>query len=160
MVPGAIGSLHTILPNFPAPGSFPSSSNTRISKPGTGFPAEVFGGSRELPKPTQVAVIAWAVSVCHQLLRTGALKWVSAQTLVFRSHGSPAMNMHLNDDISYFLPSDALLSAALIALTAVGVKKHPATLWSDITRKNCSESGVPTGFPSYITVVFPCNNGE
>lgn len=41
------------------------------SNPGTGLPVLWGGGSRELPRPTQVAVMAWAVSVCHQWFKVG-----------------------------------------------------------------------------------------
>lgn len=41
------------------------------SYPGTGSPAENLGGFRECPSPTQFAVIAWPVSVCHQWFNTG-----------------------------------------------------------------------------------------
>ena len=44
------------------------------SNPGNGTPVTSLGGSRLFPRPTQVDVIACAVSVCHQLSKTGTFK--------------------------------------------------------------------------------------
>ena len=60
------------------------------SKPGTGFPLASFGGFNWFPSPTQVAAIAWAVSVCHQLSKTGTLNWSWAHNRVSWSQCSPA----------------------------------------------------------------------
>ena len=42
---------------------------------------------------------------------------------------------------------------------AVGAVKSVRTPWSAITRQKAPGSGVPTGLPSYITVVQPAKSG-
>ena len=46
-----------------------------------------------------------------------------------------------------------------MARIAVGAVKNTLTPCCEITRQNAPGSGVPTGLPSYRTVVFPLNNG-
>ena len=41
------------------------------SYPGTGTPLASLGGFKEWPNPTQVDVMGWPVSVCHQWSKTG-----------------------------------------------------------------------------------------
>ena len=50
-------------------------------------------------------------------------------------------------------------SSFLIARIAVGAVNRPATPYSAITRQNAAASGVPTGLPSYRTVVAPQMSG-
>ncbi len=50
-------------------------------------------------------------------------------------------------------------SSFLIARIAVGAVNSAVTPCSAITRQNAPASGVPTGLPSYITVVAPTSNG-
>jgi hypothetical protein len=47
----------------------------------------------------------------------------------------------------------------LIARRAVGAVKRALTPCSAITRQNAPASGVPTGLPSYMTVVAPISSG-
>ncbi len=50
-------------------------------------------------------------------------------------------------------------SSFLIARNAVGAVNRPVTRCSAATRQNAPASGVPTGLPSYITVVHPVSSG-
>ena len=59
------------------------------SKPGTGIPLASLGGVKWFPKPTQVAAMAWAVSVCHQLSKEKKLViFSSSQTLTWMAEGT------------------------------------------------------------------------
>ena len=46
-----------------------------------------------------------------------------------------------------------------MARYAVGAVNIATAPYSDITRKNAPASGVPTGLPSYRTVVQPVSSG-
>ena len=50
-------------------------------------------------------------------------------------------------------------SSRLIARNAVGAVKKARTPCCAMTRQKAPASGVPTGLPSYSTVVFPWNSG-
>ena len=50
-------------------------------------------------------------------------------------------------------------SSLRIARIAVGAVNSAATPCSAITRQNAPASGVPTGLPSYSTVVQPTSSG-
>ena len=50
-------------------------------------------------------------------------------------------------------------SCCRIARNAVGAVKSVDTPCSATTRQNAPASGVPTGLPSYSTVVQPCKSG-
>ncbi len=50
-------------------------------------------------------------------------------------------------------------SSFLIARMAVGAVKSAFTRCSSMTRQKAPASGVPTGLPSYITVVHPVMSG-
>ena len=50
-------------------------------------------------------------------------------------------------------------SSFLIARNAVGAVNSALTLCSATTRQNAPASGVPTGLPSYSTVVHPASSG-
>ena len=47
----------------------------------------------------------------------------------------------------------------MMARNAVGAVNIALTLYSAITRQNAPGSGVPTGLPSYSTVVQPASSG-
>jgi hypothetical protein len=53
----------------------------------------------------------------------------------------------------------AVRSSRLIARIAVGAVNSTSTPCSAITRQNAPASGVPTGLPSYSTVVQPTSSG-
>ncbi len=50
-------------------------------------------------------------------------------------------------------------SSFFTALSAVGAVNSATAPVSAITRQNAPASGVPTGLPSYSTVVQPCSSG-
>ncbi len=50
-------------------------------------------------------------------------------------------------------------SCCLIARSAVGAVNSTFTPCSAHTRQNAPASGVPTGLPSYITLVQPASSG-
>ena len=72
---------------------------------------------------------------------------------------SPAKNIAFKEVKSYPLTRFPSGSSRLIALKAVGAVKKVFTLYSSIIRQKVPASGVPTGFPSKRTVVFPFNKG-
>ncbi len=69
------------------------------------------------------------------------------------------MNRVRNRDRSYFLSSSASGSTFFTARNAVGAVNSACTPCSEMTRQNAPASGVPTGFPSYSTVVAPTSSG-
>src|SRR5262249_16971081 len=60
---------------------------------------------------------------------------------------------------SYFVMYVPCGSSFLIARNAVGAVNSVFTPWSAMTRQNAPGSGVPTGLPSYSTVVQPVSSG-
>ena len=65
----------------------------------------------------------------------------------------------MNPDRSYSWSSLPSGSSFLIARNAVGAVNIDLTLCSAMTRQNAPASGVPTGLPSYSTVVHPVSSG-
>lgn len=145
-----------------------------LSHPGAGTPVVPSGGWRDVPSPTQDAVMGCPVSVCHQWSKTGAPNALAAHLAVSISQCSPATNsvlklklkiqwvqvtLNYNEtqfgfsqlkphlDKSKFLLMVACGSSRFMTRSAVGAVNKHATLWSFITLKNDEESGVPTGFP-------------
>ena len=107
----------------------------------------------------QLAAIAHPVSVCHQWSITGTPSLSCAQCSVSGSQRSPARNSVRSVDRSYSPISAPSGSCWRIARNAVGAVNSATTPWSAITRQNAPASGVPTGLPSYSTVVQPCSSG-
>ena len=62
-------------------------------------------------------------------------------------------------EVSWARSSFASGSSLRIARIAVGAVNMPVTPCPATTRQNAPASGVPTGFPSYITVVAPSSSG-
>jgi hypothetical protein len=90
---------------------------------------------------------------------TGTPRCPLAHWYVSGSSRSPARNRCRNRDRSYppiRVPSG---SSRRIARIAVGAVNMVATPCSATTRQNAPASGVPTGLPSYSTVVQPASSG-
>ena len=64
-----------------------------------------------------------------------------------------------NESRGYFAASAASGSTFLIARIAVGAVNSAFAPCSEMTRQNAPASGVPTGLPSYRTVVAPTRSG-
>jgi hypothetical protein len=64
-----------------------------------------------------------------------------------------------SEERSNFLASSPSSSTRLIERSAVGAVNNVCTLWRSITRQKLDASGVPTGLPSYISVVQPISKG-
>ncbi len=103
--------------------------------------------------------MAQPVSVCHQWSTTGTPSTRRAQWKVSVSRRSPAANRVRRLDVLCRSSRSASGSAFRMARRAVGAVKSTFTWWSSMTLQNAPASGVPTGFPSYITVVAPASNG-
>ena len=110
--------------------------------------------------PSGLAAMAQPVSVCHQWSITGTPSWASAQSSVSGSQplaGEEQSAQRTRDrSLRMQLPSG---SSFLIARKAVGAVNRTLTLCSAITRQKAPASGVPTGLPSYRTVVLPFSSG-
>ena len=156
---GGMGSLPTMAPIWPGGSvSWVSGSMMLISQPGTarvGDPGLTGRGSI----PMQFAAIDQPVSVCHQWSMTGTFRVSSAHFRVSGSQRSPARNRTRNFDRSYFFSNSPFGSCCRIARKAVGAVNMVTTPCCSITRQKAPASGVPTGFPSYITEVAPCSSG-
>src|SRR5256884_9634179 len=71
----------------------------------------------------------------------------------------PARNSVRKQLRSYLRVYSPFGSSRLTARNAVGAVNRTRTWCWEITRQNAPGSGVPTGFPSYRTVVLPLNSG-
>ncbi len=109
--------------------------------------------------PMQLAAMDQPVSVCHQWSITGSPSRRSDQASVSGSQRSPARKRARSFDRSCSRAIAPSGSTRLIARIAVGAVNITCTPWSAITRQKAPASGVPTGLPSYITVVQPCSSG-
>ena len=103
--------------------------------------------------------MAHPVSVCHQWSITGMPSRPSIHRCVSGSRRSPAAKKCRREDRSWAWSSSPSGSARRIARSAVGAVKKERTPWSSMSRQNAPASGVPTGLPSYMTVVAPASSG-
>ena len=156
--PGGRGSLITKFPIFPGCINFPLSSRTSIWYPGAALPVEPYLISNR-PNSGKFPAIDQPVSVCHQWSITGTFNLSIDHLIVSGSALSPAKKRYLKFFKLYLLISSPVGSIFFIARKAVGAVNIVETLCSDITLQNCPASGVPTGLPSYNTVVQPYNKG-
>ena len=117
------------------------------------------GFTGSAPKPTGLPAMHQPVSVCHQWSITGRRRILSAQATVSGSARSPARNRVRKRDRSWPARNFASGSSFLMARNAVGAVNRATAPCSAITRQKAPASGVPTGLPSYRTVVQPCRSG-
>ena len=115
--------------------------------------------------PSGFAAIGQPVSVCHQLSTTGMSRPVAAARVsvvhayVSGSSRSPARNTARSEDRSAARACCPGGSSPRTTRMAVGAVKKTLTSCCSMTRKNALASGVPTGLPSYKTVVTPAMSG-
>ena len=151
IVPGGRGSLIAIGPSVMGSltGSSPAPSIIRRSYPGIGSPQE----PAWFPQRQAGTRIGHPLSVCHQL------STMSTPSIPEKTHSVwvgtlPARNIVDRDVRSW---DDACCGWGLrrIARSAVGAVNIALTPAPSTTFQNAEASGVPTGFPSYKTVVQP-----